>query len=143
MHGTDAGTTDEERAGGRDVAARPVHDDASTTEDRHRAVIGGASEEQAMRRDDDAQRAEDTRVANALREQVAKSVLDVLGRYQQIAGDHGPVFLRYVTLAALVEVLGTLLEDAIEADAERARPWARETLARLDAFVGQRPQRLH
>jgi hypothetical protein len=143
MHRHDAGPTAEGRRGAAHVAGRPVHDHGSpeTTVTRGASV---STEGDPMTRDDaDQQRIEDARVAHALSDQVAQAVLVVLDRYQHLAGPHGRVFLRYVILHAVTTVLGMLLKDAIDTDADRATPWARETVARLEAFVAPRSSKLH
>ena len=87
---------------------------------------------------------DDAAIARGLLDALQADLLNVLHRHRAARTVEGtPTFGAYLELAALVEVLGALLQDAIATDEERARPWAVETIARLELFVAASASRTH
>src|SRR5262245_50607888 len=74
--------------------------------------------------------------ALAQKEQLEDELLATLDRTRTRMTRLGrPAYGRYLELAALIEVAGVLMKEAVEADPDRARAWIGETVRRFEAFV--------
>lgn len=73
-------------------------------------------------------------VAQQLSARISDELLQVIDRYRHLDTE-GPVFLRYVTLHAVVELLGHLLTEALDEDHDRAQAWATKTIDQLSLHV--------
>jgi len=74
--------------------------------------------------------------AEATRAEIAKRVADALGTCPMPEGV-GPLYAQYVTVAAVVQILGDLLVMVVASDhdAARARTWGAETVANLQRRI--------
>jgi hypothetical protein len=84
--------------------------------------------------DDDPQREADAASARELVARIYADVARVRDHYQRL-DDAGPMFLRYIWLTAIFELGGDDLRAALDDDPDRAGPWAREIVMRLEAYI--------